>query len=54
MAKMKTCKCCGAEVASSATVCPKCGAKLKRVWLRNFAIIFLLFCVAFLYILFFD
>lgn len=28
--KMTTCKVCGAEVAKSASVCPKCGAKLKR------------------------
>lgn len=28
--KMTTCKVCGAEVAKSAHVCPKCGAKLKR------------------------
>lgn len=29
MAKLKTCKTCGASVAKSAKVCPACGAKLK-------------------------
>lgn len=28
--KMKKCKACGAEIASSAAVCPKCGAKNKK------------------------
>lgn len=28
--KMKNCKVCGAEVAKSASVCPHCGAKLKK------------------------
>ena len=28
--KMTTCKTCGTEVAKSASVCPKCGAKLKK------------------------
>ncbi len=30
MSKMTTCKTCGENVAKSASVCPKCGAKLKR------------------------
>ena len=30
MAKMKNCKSCGAEIAKSAKVCPKCGAKQKK------------------------
>ena len=30
MAKMKTCKACGKEIASSAKVCPGCGAKNKK------------------------
>lgn len=37
MAKMKTCKHCGAEIAKSAKICPSCGGKnpkplFKRVW----------------------
>lgn len=37
MAKMKICKHCGAEIAGSAKVCPKCGGKnkkpiYKRIW----------------------
>lgn len=36
-AKMITCKACGGEIAASAKICPKCGAKnkkpiYKRVW----------------------
>lgn len=30
MAKMKSCKSCGKEIASSAKVCPGCGAKNKK------------------------
>lgn len=30
MDKMKTCKACGAEIASSAKSCPNCGAKNKK------------------------
>lgn len=30
MSKMTKCKVCGADVAKSATVCPNCGAKLKK------------------------
>ena len=30
MAKMKNCKSCGAEIAKSVKVCPKCGAKQKK------------------------
>lgn len=28
--KMTTCKVCGAEIASNAKTCPKCGAKNKK------------------------
>lgn len=31
MAKLVKCKVCGAEIAKSAKVCPKCGAKQKKV-----------------------
>ena len=38
--KMKTCKHCGAEIASSAKVCPKCGGKNKKpIYLRPWFII---------------
>ena len=30
MSKLKQCKACGGEVASSAKVCPHCGAKVKK------------------------
>ena len=30
MAKIVKCKTCGAEIAKSAKVCPKCGAKQKK------------------------
>lgn len=30
METMKNCKACGAEIAKSAKVCPKCGAKQKK------------------------
>ena len=30
MAKMKTCKSCGAEISKSAKTCPKCGARQKK------------------------
>ncbi len=30
MAKMSTCKTCGKEIASSAKICPSCGAKNKK------------------------
>lgn len=33
MSKMKNCKACGAEIATSAKSCPKCGAKNKKpIW----------------------
>ena len=33
MSKMKNCKVCGAEIATSAKSCPKCGAKNKKsIW----------------------
>ena len=35
MSKMINCKSCGAEIASSAKSCPKCGAKNKKpIWKR--------------------
>ena len=35
MSKMKNCKACGAEIATSAKSCPKCGAKNKKpIWKR--------------------
>lgn len=30
MAKLRTCKTCGAQIAKSAKVCPQCGAKLHK------------------------
>lgn len=30
--KMVVCKCCGAEIAKSAKVCPNCGARRGRKW----------------------
>lgn len=46
MSKMKNCKACGAEIATSAKSCPKCGAKnkkpiWKRVWVWILAVIIL-------------
>ena len=46
MSKMINCKSCGAEIASSAKSCPKCGAKnkkpiWKRVWVWILAVIIL-------------
>ena len=46
MSKMINCKSCGAEIATSAKSCPKCGAKnkkpiWKRVWVWILAIIIL-------------
>lgn len=46
---MKNCKECGAEISSSAKVCPKCGKKLKHTGIRVFigiAIIFIGICCA--------
>lgn len=35
MSKMTSCKACGAEIATSAKSCPKCGAKNKKpIWKR--------------------
>lgn len=40
MAKMTVCKVCGAEMASNAKTCPKCGAKNKKpIYLRPWFII---------------
>jgi hypothetical protein len=46
MSKMTSCKSCGAEIATSAKFCPKCGAKnkkpiWKRVWVWILAVIIL-------------
>ena len=46
MSKMTNCKSCGAEIATSAKSCPKCGAKnkkpiWKRVWVWILAVIIL-------------
>ena len=46
MSKMINCKSCGAEIASSAKSCPKCGAKnkkpiWKRIWVWILAVIIL-------------
>ena len=35
MAKMKKCATCGADIASSAKACPKCGAKNKKPFYKN-------------------
>ena len=47
MSKMKNCKACGAEIATSAKSCPKCGAKNKKpiwkqwwVWILVVSILF--------------
>lgn len=47
MSKMKWCGTCGEEIASSAKVCPKCGAKnkppiYKRGWFIAIVVVFLL------------
>ena len=39
MAKMKNCKSCGKEVASSAKVCPHCGQKLKMGMMAKLGIL---------------
>ena len=35
MSKMKNCKACGAEIATSAKSCPKCGAKNKKPFYKK-------------------
>ena len=50
MSKMKNCKACGAEIATSAKSCPKCGAKnkkpiWKRVWVWILAVIILVVAI---------
>lgn len=46
MAKMKKCATCGADIASSAKACPKCGATNKKpIYLRPGCIILLLIIV---------
>ena len=40
MAKMKKCATCGADTASSAKACPKCGATNKKpIFLRGWFIL---------------
>lgn len=44
--KMKQCKSCGAEIASSAKICPKCGAKNKKpLYARPWFIVLIAFIV---------
>ena len=47
MAKMKKCATCGADIASSAKACPKCGAKNKKpIFLRGwFILLVVIVCV---------
>lgn len=46
MLKMINCKSCGAEIASSAKSCPKCGAKNKKpIYLRWWFIAIVLFVI---------
>lgn len=40
---MKKCKECGAEISSSAKVCPKCGKKLRHTGIRVLAGILIIF-----------
>lgn len=35
MAKMTNCKACNAEIASSAKICPNCGAKVKKPFYKK-------------------
>ena len=47
MAKLVTCKTCKAEIASSAKVCPHCGAKRKKpIFLRVWFILLLIVGIA--------
>ena len=44
--KMTVCKSCGAEIATSAKTCPKCGAKIKApIYKRPWFIILIIFIV---------
>ena len=43
--KIKQCKTCGKEIASSAKTCPNCGAKNSKVSVKKIIAIFLLFFV---------
>ena len=47
MDKMKKCVTCGADIASSAKACPKCGAKNKKpVFLRGWFIMIAIIAIA--------
>lgn len=51
MSKMKTCKACGAEIASGVKTCPHCGAKnkkpfYKKIWFWALIIIVLICVIA--------
>lgn len=46
MAKMKKCATCGADIASSAKACPKCGAKNKKpIFLRGWFVLLVIIVV---------
>ena len=47
MAKMKKCATCGADIASSAKACPKCGATNKKpIFLRGWFILLIIILAA--------
>jgi RNA polymerase subunit RPABC4/transcription elongation factor Spt4 len=51
MAKMKSCRACGAMISANASTCPRCGTILSRTAVAPAGLV-ALFAIAVLYVLF--